>query len=155
MRVFKNESGRSLIEILGVMAIGAIMVISALTLFQAVQRQQRQMTATDDLRTLSDSIKILFAGRGNYSGISTSYLIKAGAIRSEKNQISDSMIATSETNGSRYAIEYEQVRYSDCAYFAIAKMDFVDEVRINGYAAGKELYCNRSGNTNKVKFFFR
>lgn len=150
----RTESGRTLIEVLGVIAIGGLLTVSAVMLFQSVRNNQNHLIMVDDLRTLNENIQILFAGRGDFSGLNTNYLIKAGVLKSEETSISKKMIAMPDLDPSGYIIEFSGVSNSTCAYFALANMDFVSKVRINNYDSGKSDNCIK-GSENKVAIYFQ
>lgn len=149
----KTESGRTLIEVLGVIAIGGLLTVSAVMLFQNVRRNQNQMIMVDDLRTMNENIQILFAGRADFTGLNTDYLIKAGVLKAEETSISKKLLSMPDVDSSRYILEFSEVPYASCTYFSLVNLDFVSEIRINNYDSGKPENCLK-GAGNKVSFYF-
>ena len=79
----REESGRSLIEIIGVMAIAGVMTVSALGIYNILRTSQIRTIASADLSQIAENAKLLMEMRGSYEGISIDYLIKAGALNSD------------------------------------------------------------------------
>ena len=55
----KEESGRSLIEVIGVMAIAGVMTISALGIYNMLRTNQVRTIATADLAQIAENTKLL------------------------------------------------------------------------------------------------
>jgi hypothetical protein len=48
----KEQSGRSLIEIVGVLAIGVIMIASAYNMYRSIDQRQKRMIAYEDVKEI-------------------------------------------------------------------------------------------------------
>ena len=55
----REESGRSLIEIIGVLAIGAIMVSAAFSMYKTSNQRQKRLIATETMRDIVTKTKTL------------------------------------------------------------------------------------------------
>lgn len=88
----REESGRSLIEIIGIMAIGAIMTVSAVSLYNMIRGNQMRAIAASTLEQVAADTRMLLGMRGDYSGVSVDYLIKAGALKSERAPLGGAMV---------------------------------------------------------------
>ena len=73
----KSESGRSLIEVIGVLAITGVMTIGALGAYKMIRTNQTRTIATEQIKQIVQDTKILLEMRGSYEGVSIEYLIKA------------------------------------------------------------------------------
>ena len=69
----KNESGRSLIEIIGVLAVTAVMTAGAVAIYNSVRRNQQNTIAAATLREVAKDINMLMGMRSDYTGISVDY----------------------------------------------------------------------------------
>ena len=70
----KSECGRSIVEMLGVLAImGVITVMGIAGYSQAVARINRSRFASD-IMNMAQEIRTLYAGKGSYSGLNTGTL---------------------------------------------------------------------------------
>ena len=71
-----NQSGRSLIEVIGVMAIAGVMTISALGAYNIMRTNQKRTIADAELEQIAQNTKMLMEMRGDYNGVSIDYLIR-------------------------------------------------------------------------------
>ena len=71
----KYESGRSLIEIIGVLAITAVMTAAAVGIYNSIRHNQKNTIAAAELRELAKNTKLLMEMRGDYTGVSVDYLV--------------------------------------------------------------------------------
>lgn len=74
----KNQSGRSMIEMLGVLAVIGVLSIGALTGYSAAMRKYRINQAVDEVKNYILAIKDFYAGQKDYTGISPGLLKQAG-----------------------------------------------------------------------------
>ena len=72
----QHESGRSLIEVIGIMAIGAITMLSTVGLYNMIRHNQARTIASSELQQIARDVKLLMEMRGDYTGVSVDYLIK-------------------------------------------------------------------------------
>lgn len=138
-----SESGRSLIEMLGVLAIGAIISFGAIKMYQSVRARQVRFVAEQELKSLSENAKILFVGRQDYTGISKSYLIKAGALKTEFIAGHDFKVISDE-GGKSFRIVFEDFDFGECAYFSTVKLSWADKVTVNGFSEEPSDLCAKS-----------
>ncbi len=151
----KNESGRSMIEVIGIMAIGAIMLVGAIKMYQTIRVRQIRINAVEYFKTISENAKLLFGGRGDYSGISIDYMIGAGAVKDGQSPISNTEYSVqSESEGKEFSINLTGVSFGDCSYFATVKMDWVKYVSVNGNTDNAKSSCADVGG-NQVSFFVK
>lgn len=153
MRIFENtQSGRSLIEIIGVVAIAGIMTAAAMTTFTTMRRNQARTIASVQLQEIARDVKILMEMRGTYDGVSVPYLIKAGAITSDAAPIGDNTWDVSPTDGgAAFSINLVGLTQGDCEYFAISAQPWAARTIINGYESANGDACFSSA-TNRVSF---
>ena len=79
----KEESGRSLIEIVGVLAIGVIMIAAAYNMYKTIDQRQKRMVAYEDVKEVARKTKILYEYSG-YDNVSINKLVSAEALSSNK-----------------------------------------------------------------------
>ncbi|MDR0449159.1 MAG: hypothetical protein LBG89_01710 [Rickettsiales bacterium] len=154
----KHELGRSLIEMVGVLAIGGIMTAAAFRAFQVIQTNQNRLIAEDQLRDVANNAKILFSGRKSFENISAGYLIKAGAMKIDRVKIGGAMTITalpSDKNSPKsFEIRIPEINNSDCLYFATKKLDFVGMLKVNGYEQTPSSYCQDAA-ANELSFIIK
>lgn len=148
----REESGRSLIEILGVLAISGFMTISALGIFNTIRNNQVRTIADSELRQIAENTKILMEMYGSYKGVSVDYLIKAGAIPSDKQPIGGKeWSVTPSVDGTEFSINLVDLSYGECEYFSANVTSWATSVKINGFEVGTIDNCFKT-KTNQVSF---
>lgn len=148
----KYESGRSLIEVIGVLAIGAVMAVAAVKLYGQIRTGQIRTIASSELEQIAKNVKILTGARGSYAGVSVDYLIKAGALASNHAPIGDDDWSISPSFDEKsFTINLGGLTAGECEYFAVKKQSWAKTVLINGYEHGEGSGCF-STKTNQISF---
>lgn len=145
----QQELGRSLIEMLGVLAIGAVMTVGAYKTYGALRANQVRNLAISEMEQVARNTKILLEMRGDYTGVSVEYLIKAGAITNAKTPMGADWYIDAAADGKSFAINLVNVSTGDCAYLATKKLDWVKSVTINKITTAGAESCI-SGDRNLV-----
>ena len=148
-----NESGRSLIEMLGVLALAGIIAIGAIRMHQTARVRQQRFMAEQDLRELAENARILYSGRRNFSGISKNHLIASGALRTDK-IAGHGFRVEARDEGRAFAVIFDAMNLSDCAFFATRRFDWAYEVRVNGFADNPSTLCAEIA-PNRLEFIVR
>ena len=148
----KQESGRSLIEIIGVLAIGTIISVAAVKMYGQIRASQTRSLVSTELEQLAKNVKLLAGPRNSYAGISVEYLIKAGALKSAKAPIgSDDWSVSPSFDEKSFIISLNGLSSGECEYFAVKKQEWATAVLINGQEPNDTSGCF-STNTNQVSF---
>ena len=148
----KQESGRSLIEIIGVLAIGAIMVVAAFKMYGQIRATQIRTIASTELEQLAKNVKLLVGARESYAGLSVDYLVKAGALKSTHAPIgNDDWSVSPSFDEKSFSINLLGLTADECAYFSVKKQQWATAVLINGYEPNGASSCF-STSTNQVSF---
>ncbi|MBO4683606.1 MAG: hypothetical protein J5611_03470 [Alphaproteobacteria bacterium] len=147
----KTESGRSLIEIVGVLAVTGVMTASAIGIYNSIRTNQHNTIATAELREVAKNTKLLMEMRGDYSGVSVDYLIKAGALKNEKPPVGTSWDVDVDIDKTAFVIKLYGLSRSECEYFAVAVPAWATDVLVNGYHIDKAPDCF-SGSENEIFF---
>ncbi|MBD5400575.1 hypothetical protein HDR61_02420 [bacterium] len=151
----RDESGRSLVEIIGILAIGAIMTAGAVSMYSMIHGNQTRAIAAANMEQLVRDTHILMQSRGDYSGISVDYLIKAGALKSDHAPIGGSWSVTAEEGGKKFAINLTELSVGECDYFITAIPQWAYAVRVNGLtidASSADADNCFSSRTNQISF---
>ena len=148
-----QESGRSLIEIIGIMAIGAIMSVAAIGMYNQIRSTQMRTLASNEMEQIAHKVKLLTGARGSYDGVSVDYLVKAGALKSTKAPIGgDGWSVTPSFDGQSFSINLVDLSDGECAYFAAKKQQWATTILINGYEPNADGTNCFSTNTNQISF---
>lgn len=137
-----EQSGRSLVEIIGVMAIGAVLMAALVTTYTTVRNRQMRTIAVSTLEQIAKNTKLLMEMRGDYSGVSVDYLVKSGALKNTKAPIgNDEWSVTSSIDGSEFLINLTGLTKGECDYFTTVNMSWADRVKVNGFESDPGTYC--------------
>jgi type II secretory pathway pseudopilin PulG len=149
----QNESGRSMIEIIGVMAIMGVITAGAIAMYNSVRNRQIRMIAAEDLKSLAQGAKLIYQGRGDYAGISVEKMVEYRVLKNNKAPIGnqENYSVRSENLGKEFLISLGGLSAGDCAYFATVNLDWAAAVRVNGFESDPKAYCMRGG-ANQVSF---
>lgn len=146
----KHESGRSLIEMVGVMAIAGVMTAGAFGVYKMIRDTQLRTIAAAELQEIVKNTKLLMSIRDNYDGVSVNYLIKAGALSSARAPIGgDNWSITS--NGETFSINLVDLGHGECDYFTTAIPTWAKSVTVNGFTADATDHCFSTA-TNRISF---
>lgn len=148
----RQESGRSLIEIIGIMAIGAIMTASAVSLYNMIRGNQTRRIAAAEMQQIVRDTRMLMEMRGDYTGISVDYLIKAGALKSDAAPLGGAWSVTAEEGGKKFAINLTALSAGECDYFITAAPAWAAQIRVNGMPADSTTSNCFSSHTNEISF---
>ncbi|MEE1111048.1 MAG: hypothetical protein UIH99_02430 [Alphaproteobacteria bacterium] len=148
----KTESGRSLIEVIGIMAITGVMTVTTLGVYNTIRKNQIRNIANAELKQIVENTKILMEARDSYEGLSVDYLIKAGALKTKSAPIgNDSWTISASTDGNTFSINLYGLDNGDCNFFATTKPKWVKTILINGFEVRDTDNCFKS-ETNQISF---
>ncbi|MBR3510553.1 MAG: hypothetical protein IKN73_00635 [Alphaproteobacteria bacterium] len=150
----REQSGRSLIEIIGVLAISGIMISAVFSMYQSISNRKKRMIASENLQEIASKTKTLLEYSG-YRNVSVDFLVEAGALNNTKSPIGSSdWSVTSSTDGSEFSINLNNLTYEECTYFTTKKLDWVNRISVNGYENNAASFCLKTGE-NKLSFFVK
>ncbi len=147
----KNESGRSLVEIIGVLAITAVMTAAAIAIYNSIRHNQHNTIAAATLREVAKDINMLMGMRGDYTGISVDYLVKAGALQNPDAPIGKKWDIDVGIDRTTFVINVYGLSHGECDFFASAMPTWATEMYINGYRAEDVANCF-DGTENNISF---
>lgn len=78
-----DQSGRSMIEMLGVLAIVGVLSIAGIAGYSKAMAKYKTNRLIDQLSTIATNIKTTFAGQGNYKGLNTETAYNLGVFPEE------------------------------------------------------------------------
>ena len=148
----REQSGRSLIEIIGVLAIGAIMMSATYAIYHSVNEKQKRLVASEELKDIATKTKTLLEYSG-YLPVSVDFLIESGVITNNKAPAGGAdWSVTSNFDGSEFSINLVKLTFDECAYFTTKKFDWANRVSVNGYESGESSLCMKTAE-NTISFF--
>ena len=152
-----QQSGRSLIEILGVLTISAVMVAAAGGMYHAIDQRQKRVVALETLKDIANQTKTLMEYSGSYEGVSIEYLIEAGVLKNTKAPIGSDWRIKPTKEG--FVIQLFNLTYDDCAFFATKNIEWASSVVINNntiqynsLSLDDDLHINNEDDTDRSKY---
>ena len=147
----REQSGRSLIEIIGVLAIGTIMISGTYAIYNSTNEKQKRLIASSALENIVSKTKTLLEYSG-YTPVSVDFLIESGALNNDKAPAGGKdWSVTSSIDGTEFSINLVELSYDECAYFTTKKFDWATDIKVNGFNSSSA-YCLKTGD-NKISFF--
>lgn len=147
----KTESGRSLIEIIGVLAITAVMTAGAVAIYNSVRTNQKNTIAAATLREVAKDINLLMGMRSDYTGISVDFLVKSGALTKPDAPIGKTWSIDVGIDRTTFVINLYGLTRAECNFFAAAMPAWATEMYINGYRSEEVVNCF-PGSENDISF---
>lgn len=146
----KEESGRSLIEIIGVLAIGGVMAAASIAMYNNIRNNQIRTIANSKMETIAKNTKLLMKMRDSYEGVSVDYLVKAGAMSNADAPIGGKGWSVSPSiDNKSFMINLVDLTSGECAYFSGVIPKWATGVIVNGWNENTTSQCFSSA-TNRV-----
>ena len=94
---YTNENGRSMVEMLGVLAIIGVLSVGGIAGYSKAMNKFKINKTTDQISMLVANIRTIFSSQGNYAGLNNGSAIRFGVVPND--------MYTTATNGT-YASDY-------------------------------------------------
>lgn len=151
----KTEYGRSLIELIGVLAVTGVMTASAIAIYNSIRHNQRNTIAAATLREVAKNTRLLMQMRGDYTGVSVDYLIKAGALTTDAAPIGKTWsIDVGALDITTFEIKLHGLSHGECDFFVAAVPAWAEEMYVNGVSSTEYVQCI-SAAENDITFIAR
>lgn len=151
----RQESGRSMIEMLGVLAIMGIITVGAVLIIKNAMNIQRRTTVSDEVFQIVTNVRQLLAGYDDFSHIDNEIIFDAIGMSSINRYNNVYSLSTDPNNSRQFIIKIDKLSASDCSYYiAKAWTDSVGYQISDGQSGGATGYCNNPGNSNYVEISY-
>ena len=150
----RQESGRSMIEMVGVLAIMGMLTAGAFVLISLGINRQKQARVMDDVVTIVSGVRGLLGDYDDFSNIDNSTIFDAMSV-SNKNPYSGTYeLAVNPSNSRQFIVRINGLNKSDCeALVTKAWTDSVGYLSSNHKESGATGNC-ADGNTNVVSIVY-
>ena len=117
MKIRNYESGRSMIEMLGVLAIMGVITVSAVQMIGAAMRSQRRTTVQDEVAQMVTGVRQLLGDYDNYSGIDNETIFAAIGMTNKNPYGGTYKLMANTSNTQQFIVSITGLNHSDCEYF--------------------------------------
>ncbi|MCL2017856.1 MAG: hypothetical protein FWG80_03755 [Alphaproteobacteria bacterium] len=117
IKIHNQESGRSMIEMLGVLAIMGIITVGAVAMISAAMRSQKRTAVQDEVAQIVTGVRALLGEYDDYSGISNSTIFAAIGVSSKNPYNGDYILAANPSDPRQFILSIAGLNKSDCQYF--------------------------------------
>lgn len=107
-----NESGRSMVEMLGVIAIIGVIAVGGITSMGYVDSYFRTSATLLEVEQLARDINDMYSWSSNFTGLNVDQLIEEGVLEDERNRWGGKIEVESDEDG--FKIIYTGVRKGAC-----------------------------------------
>jgi type II secretory pathway pseudopilin PulG len=126
-----TQSGRSMVEMLGVLAIVGVLSIAGISGYSMAMNKYRISRVLDQVQLLSTNIRTLYATQSDYNGINTALLYNVGVIGDDmckasgncaqkaKNAFGAGIVVQAESPDA-FSVAYDGLPASACVQIAVA-----------------------------------
>ena len=147
----RQESGRSMIEMLGVLAIMGLITIGAIGMISTATRTQKRSTVNDEVIQITTGVRQLLGEYDDFSNINNATIF--GAIgMSPKNPYGGTYeLAVDSSNPRQFVLSITGLSETDCKYFVTkAWSDSVGYLMSGGKNGGASGSCSSVDGKNTV-----
>ena len=143
----RQESGRSMIEMIGVLAIMAIITAGAFALISTAFHTQKRARVTDDVANIVTGVRSLLGEYDDFSNIDNSTIFGAIAVSNKNPYGGTYELAVDASNPRRFVVSINGLSKSDCESLKIkAWTDSIGYEESNHKESGAKATCVDSNN---------
>ncbi len=121
MKNLNNQNGRSMIEMLGVLAIIGVLSVGGIAGYSKAMMKYRINKTIEQITLIAGNIRTFFASQGNYSGVSNTDVIKKAKLVPDEMWNDDhletvfgSYFWINSNNGTSFSMELEMIPEEAC-----------------------------------------
>ena len=150
----KQESGRSMIEMIGVLAIMGIITAGAFVLISTAINTQKRSRVTDDVTAIVSGVRNLLGEYDDFSNIDNSTIFGAIAMSNKNPYGGTYELAVNPANYRQFIVKVNGLSKTDCEGLVTkAWSDSVGYISSNHKESGASGNC-KDGNDNVVSITY-
>ncbi|MCL2338800.1 MAG: hypothetical protein FWC51_02490 [Proteobacteria bacterium] len=113
----RQQSGRSMIEMLGVLAIMGVITVGAVAMISAAMRSQKRTNVQDQVAQIVTGVRGLLGQYDDYTGIDNNTIFAAIGISSKNPYNGNYTLAVDSANPQQFVLTIDGLNQSECQYF--------------------------------------
>jgi type II secretory pathway pseudopilin PulG len=150
-----EQSGRSMIEMLGVLAIMGIITVGAITMISAAMRSQKRTAVNDEVAQLVTGVRQLLGEYDDFSNINNATIFGAIGMSSKNPYGGDYTLNVDAANARQFEVAISGLSKSDCEFFVMkAWSDSVGYQMSDGKQGGANGTCTDENGMNAIRIIY-
>ncbi|MFQ6739638.1 MAG: type II secretion system protein [Alphaproteobacteria bacterium] len=109
-----QESGRSMIEMLGVLAIMGVITVGAIGMIASAMRMQKQSTVNDDVVMMVTSVRQLLGEYDDFSNIDNATIFTAIGMKNQNPYGGNYALSVNPVNTRQFVVSIDGLSRADC-----------------------------------------
>ena len=155
MKTFNPESGRSMVEMLGVLAIMGIITVGAITAISFAMRSQKRTAVNDEVAQIVTGVRQLLGEYDDFSNINSATIFGAIGMSAKNPYGGNYTLSVDASNPRQFIVSIEGLAQSDCEFLVTkAWSDSVGYQLSGGTQGGATGTCTNAGNGNSVRIVY-
>ncbi|MDR1071086.1 MAG: hypothetical protein LBL21_00375 [Rickettsiales bacterium] len=154
----RSESGRSMIEMLGVLMIMGVITVAAVQMISAAMRSSKRTTVQDEVAQITMGVRQLLGEYDDFSGIDNNTIFAAIGISSKNPYGGKYELRTNQADKQQFVVSITGLAKSDCEYFRTKPWPDSVEYRASGGKAGGAVAspanCGDDGGKNTIRIVY-
>lgn len=147
----RQESGRSMIEMLGVLAIMGVITVGAIGMISTAMRTQKRSAVNDDVIQIVAGVRQLLGEFDDYSHINNATIFGAIGMNAKNPYGGTYELNVDPANSRQFIVSINGLSESDCKYFVTkAWSDSIGYQMSNGADGGAASSCTDGNGRNTV-----
>lgn len=147
----RQESGRSMIEMLGVLAIMGVITVGAIGMISTAMRTQKRSAVNDDVIQIVTGVRQLLGEFDDYSHINNATIFGAIGMNAKNPYGGTYELNVDPANSRQFIVSINGLSESDCKYFVTkAWSDSIGYQMSNGANGGATGSCTDGNGRNTV-----
>lgn len=157
---FRNneQSGRSMIEMLGVLAIMGVITVGAVTMISAAMRGQKRNAVQDEIAQITTGVRQLLGEYDDFSGIDNTTIFAAIGVSNKNPYGGNYELMANPSDIQQFVVTISGLNKTDCEYFKTkAWPDSIGYQISDGRQGGAQAdpeNCSADNGKNIVKIVF-
>ena len=151
----KTESGRSMVEMLGVLAIMGVITVGAIGMISTAMRTQKRNTVNEEVLQIVTGVRQLLGEYDDFSNINNSTIFGAIGIAPKNPYGGTYELSVDPSNSRQFIVSITGLSDTDCEYFVTkAWSDSVGYMNSDAKQSGATGSCNLGAGKNIVKITY-
>ncbi len=150
-----QESGRSMIEMMGVLAIMGVITVGAIAAISSAMKLQKQNTVNDEVLQMVTQVRQLFSEYDDYSSINNSTIFGAIGMSNKNPYGGNYELSVNPSNSRQFIVSITGLNKSDCEALVIRGWNGSVGYEMSGRtASGASSSCDSPNGQNIVQITY-